>query len=119
MNSLELTAGIVIPMFLLMLCGGLLRAFRVLPESAFSQMNRLCFTLQLGVVSISAGLLIPLYNIGGILILIPNKNCTDRNWQGTIRACAALMILRQGISSLASRRANRLKRNNKQFAPVT
>lgn len=148
MNSLELTAGIVIPMFLLMVCGGLLRAFRVLPESAFSQMNRLCFTLllpasllnnlmkmdglsglrlpflgwllllqavivgllylivprvirdrrsaasviqagfrsnfltfglviaqalcapeQLGVVSISAGLLIPLYNIGGILIL--------------------------------------------------
>ena len=29
------------------------------------------------------------------------------------------MILRQGISSLASHRANRLGSNNKQFAPVT
>ena len=148
MNSLELTCSIVIPMFLLMMCGWLLRYFRVLPASAFTQMNRLCFTLllpasllnnlmkmeslsglrlpflgwllllqafiviilylivprlvrerpsaasiiqacfrsnfltfglviaqafcppeQLGVVSVSAGLLIPLYNIGGILIL--------------------------------------------------
>ncbi|MBQ9299647.1 MAG: hypothetical protein IJ214_03975, partial [Clostridia bacterium] len=37
---------------------------------------------------------------------------------GTIRACAALMILRQR-KSLASRRANRLKRNTNPFAPVT
>ena len=54
------------------------------------------------------------------LILMPIKNYTNRNWQrGTIRASAALMILRQGISSLASHRANRLGSNNKQFAPVT
>lgn len=148
MNSLNLTGGIVIPMFLLMFCGWLLRNRNVLPASAFQQMNRLCFTLllpaslvnnllkmenlndlrlpflgwllllqvlivsvlyllvprfvrdkrsaasiiqagfrsnfltfglviaqalcapeKLGVVSVSAGLLIPLYNIGGILIL--------------------------------------------------
>lgn len=148
MNSLNLTGGIVIPMFLLMLCGWLLRNLKVLPASVFPQMNKLCFTLllpaslinnllkmenldglrlpflgwllllqvlivtvlyllvphfvrekrsaasiiqacfrsnfltfglviaqalcapeKLGIVSVSAGLLIPLYNIGGILIL--------------------------------------------------
>ncbi len=148
MNSLNLTGGIVIPMFLLMLCGWLLRNLKVLPASVFPQLNRLCFTLllpaslvsnllkmesldglrlsflgwllllqalivavlylivprfirekrsaasviqacfrsnfltfglviaqalcapeKLGVVSVSAGLLIPLYNIGGIMIL--------------------------------------------------
>ena len=47
MNSLELTAGIVLPMFLLMLCGWILRRTHALPEPAFSQMNRLCFLVLL------------------------------------------------------------------------
>ena len=38
--------------------------------------------------------------------------------KGTIRASAALMILRQGISSLASQRANRPVYAFKQFPPV-
>ena len=53
-------------------------------------------------------------------LLIDKKQVGGKGTHGgTIRACAALMILRQGIPFLASRRANRIKRNNKQFAPVT
>ncbi|MBQ8081241.1 MAG: AEC family transporter [Clostridia bacterium] len=47
MSSFSLVAGIVAPMFLLMLCGWLLRQTKTLPESAFSAMNKLCFVLLL------------------------------------------------------------------------
>ena len=51
--------------------------------------------------------------------MTPQEGGKQKVARVTIRASAALMILRQGISSLASQRANRLDNNNKQSAPVT
>jgi len=39
-------------------------------------------------------------------------------YEDTIRASAALMILRQGLPALTSRQANRLGKSNKQIAPA-
>lgn len=47
MNSFALTCGIVLPMFLLLLCGWGLRRAKLIQPYGFAQMNQLCFYLLL------------------------------------------------------------------------
>lgn len=68
MENLFFTLNAILPVVLLILAGHAIRRFDLLPESFFSQLNRLCFHVCLPVM-----LFLNIYNVTDISIIIENK----------------------------------------------